>query len=71
MEEYEYSFKVKSIEPYIKYCIDNNYEEISVTKEHRVVYGNIYTDHLISRITTKKLYGKKEITIDFKNICSK
>ena len=28
MEEYEYSFKVKSIKPYIRYCIDNNYKKL-------------------------------------------
>ena len=40
MKEYEYSFKVKSIEPYINYCKNNNYNLIDIIKENRRVYEN-------------------------------
>lgn len=40
MEEYEYSFKVSSIKPYIEYCENNNYEKVSEVTQNRVVYEN-------------------------------
>ena len=40
MDEYEYSFKVKSVEPYIEYCKNNNYINNSIIKENRIVYNN-------------------------------
>lgn len=36
MEEYEYNFKVKSIEPYINYCKKNNYSE-QIVKQNRIL----------------------------------
>lgn len=68
MEEYEYSFKVCSIEPYIDYCKNNNYKEVSVTKQNRVVYENKNSENIIARITTKIVNGKKETIFDCKNI---
>ena len=66
MKEYEYSFKVKSIKPYIDYCISNNYKEISITKENRIVFENKNNENIIARITTN---DKNEISLDFKNVC--
>ena len=54
MKEYEYSFKVKSIEPYIEYCKEHNYEEISITTQNRKVYENKNSDHIIARLTTEE-----------------
>lgn len=68
MEEYEYSFEVKSIKPYIDYCKNNNYKEKSIIKENRVVYGNRNSNKIIARITTKIINGKKEVIFDCKNI---
>ena len=58
MKEYEYSFNVDSIEPYIEYCKKNNYIKKSETNENRIVYHNDTLKHVIARITT---------TLDFKN----
>ena len=68
MEEYEYSFKVESIKPYIDYCKKNNFKEISVTKQNRVVYENKNSENIIARLTTKIINNKKEIFFDCKNV---
>lgn len=71
MKEYEYSFKVKSIEPYIEYCKEHNYEEISITTQNRKVYENKNSDHIIARLTTEEKNGVKEIIFDCKNVGKK
>ena len=35
--EYEYSFKVKEIDPYIEYCKNNGYEFIEETNQSRTI----------------------------------
>ena len=35
MKEYEYSFKVESIQPIIKYCVNNGYEQKYVSKQNK------------------------------------
>ena len=37
-EEYEYSFKVKDIKPYIDYCINNDYEKTGESSQTRILY---------------------------------
>ena len=64
MKEYEYSFKVKDIKPYIEYCENNNYINKSITKENRIVYENNNLKHIIARITT----SENKAVLDFKNI---
>ena len=64
MKEYEYSFKVKDIKPYIEYCKNNNYINKSITKENRIVYENNNLKHIIARITTNDY----ETILDFKNV---
>ena len=64
MEEYEYNFKVKSIDPYINYCKKNNYIE-QIVKQNRIVYESSYNDNLIARITTN---NNEETILDFKNV---
>lgn len=71
MEEYEYSFKVASIKPYIDYCENNRYEKISEVTQNRVVYENKNSEHIIARITTKVINGKKTTTFDCKNVNKK
>ncbi len=68
MEEYEYSFKVKSIKPYIEYCEKNNYKLEDITKQNRIVYENRYSEDVIARITTTVKDGKKTCVFDCKNI---
>lgn len=71
MEEYEYSFKVASVKPYIDYCENNKYEKISEVTQNRVVYENKNSEHIIARITTKIVNGKKATIFDCKNVNKK
>lgn len=64
MEEYEYSIKVKNIEPYIEYCKNNNYINKSITNENRIVYHNDNLKHVIARLTI----NENDTILDFKNI---
>ena len=64
MKEYEYNFMVKSLEPYIKYCKENNYEE-KILEQKRIVYESKYDDNLLARITTN---NKTQTILDFKNV---
>ena len=70
MEEYEYSFKVENIELYIKYCEQNNYKKISVTKQNRIIYKNNNNLNILARLTTNIINNKKEIFFDCKNVKS-
>ena len=65
--EYEYSFNVKSIDPYIEYCKKNNYINISTKKENRIVYHNDNLNHIIARITITQ----DKTILDFKNVNKK
>lgn len=64
MKEYEYSFKVKDIKPYIKYCKDEGYEYMSESKQIRELYRSSKT---LARITINKLDGHEETYLDFKD----
>ncbi len=66
MEEYEHSFKVKFIEPFIKFCKENNFKQISVASQNRKVYESIYNSHLISRLTVEKDENGRKTYFDFK-----
>lgn len=68
MKEYEYSFKVESIQPYIKYCEDNNYEKKSVIRQNRIVFENKNNNHIIARITTEIQDDSEISLLDFKNV---
>lgn len=59
MKEYEYSFKVKSIEPYINYCKKNGYEEVCIVTQNRIVYENRNSNHIIARVTTEEKKWRK------------
>ena len=63
MEEYEYNFKVKSLEPVFMYLKENNYKEIFNKKQNRIVYENIKNRNIISRITS----NDEDYIFDFKN----
>lgn len=68
MKEYEYSFHVNSIEPYINYCKQNGYKEKNISEQTRVVYENKNNKNIIARITTINKSGKKKIVFDCKNV---
>lgn len=64
MKEYEYSFYVTSLEPYIKYCENNSYVKISDLRQIRTIYRKY--DKTIARIT-KSIKDEIEIKeLDFK-----
>lgn len=65
MIEYEYSFKVKNLTPYIEYCEKNKYKKISETKQTRELFTN--TNQILARITTNKYDNKIAKFLDFKD----
>lgn len=71
MEEYEYSFKVSDILPYLEYCENNNYQKESEVTQNRIVYENKHSNDIIARITTKTIKGKKNTVFDCKNVGKK
>lgn len=68
MEEYEYSFKVEDLKPYIDYCEINGYLKLSVVEQNRVVYENKNNKNEIARITTTKVGDTFETIFDYKTI---
>ena len=65
--EYEYSFNVASILPYIEYCNKNGYKEESRVTQNRVVYQNYVNEKVIARLTTEVVDGKEVTVFDCKN----
>lgn len=63
MTEYEYSFKVSDINPYIEYCKNNSYSLISKCNEERTLYRK---DDIMARITVKEENNKIKKILDFK-----
>ena len=63
--EYEYSFKVEKIDPYIEYCKNNGYEFIEETNQSRTLYRN--TNKTMARITIKEKNGVTKKLLDFKD----
>ena len=64
-KEYEYSTKVKGIEPFINYCKENNYKLVNKTTQKRVLYKN--NNKILARVTTIKEGKSKNIFLDFKD----
>jgi 5-methyltetrahydropteroyltriglutamate--homocysteine methyltransferase len=60
-KEYEYSFKVDSLDQVIKYLEDNNYKNTSILKQTRKVYENKNNPSMIARITTNIVDDKEEV----------
>ena len=59
-EEYEYSFKVKSLDEFINYCTINKYRKIEDYKQVRTLYKN--GSKVMARIT-KNIYEDKTLEI--------
>ena len=59
-EEYEYSFKVKSIKEFIDYCKKNKYRKIDEYKQVRTLYKN--GGKIMARIT-KNIYEDRTVEI--------
>ena len=68
MKEYEYSFKVKSIKPFIGYCKEKGYEKVSEVTQNRIVYENKHTEDIIARITKRIIDGDEKAVFDIKNV---
>ena len=69
--EYEHSFNVKNIEPYIDFCKNNGFVEISVVSQNRIVFENKHNNKIIARLTTEFFDNNNTCHIDFKNVSSK
>ena len=64
-KEYEYSFKVKDITPFIDYCVNNNYELKKEYEQTRTLYKN--GGKVMARIT-KNVYKEREVEmLNFKD----
>lgn len=62
--EQEYSFKVTNINPFLKYCKENNFKKIEKTEQVRILYKK--PDKTMLRLTIKKCGKKLVKEMDFK-----
>ena len=64
MKEYEYTFEVKSLEPFKKYCDNEHYELIEQGAQNRTIYRK--NDGTMARITINNNNGQITKCLDFK-----
>ena len=64
-KEYEYSFKVKDIKPFIDYCIDNNYQKNKEYEQIRLLYKN--GGKVMARITKNTYEDEVVEVLNFKD----
>lgn len=64
MVEYEYSFKVKDIQPFIAYCEEKGYIKEKDVEQIRILYKN--NNGILARITTNEIEGKVSKYLNFK-----
>lgn len=69
--EFEHSFKVTDIKPFLDYCEQNGYKKESVVVQNRKVYENALDKKIIARITTETKNEETKTILDFKNVNSK
>lgn len=65
MLEYEYSFVVKDIRPYIEYCENEGYSKISENTQIRELF--ISPNKILARITKNITENEDKIVLDFKD----
>ena len=65
MIEYEYSFRVDSIDNIIDYCISNGYKLLESNYQERKLYTN--SNRVLARITKNVINSKESIVLDFKD----
>ena len=63
--EYEYSFKVNDINPYINYCIEKGFEKIKEYNQTRTLYTS--NNNILARITSQEENGVINTVLDFKD----
>lgn len=59
-KEYEYSFKVKDVVPFVDYCVNNNYQLKKEYEQTRILYKN--GGKVMARIT-KNIYKNEKVEI--------
>lgn len=64
-EEYEYSFKVKDIKPFVNYCEDNNYNLVNEYEQVRTLYKN--GGKVMARITKNTYKDNISEILNFKD----
>lgn len=62
--EYEYSFMVQSLEPFIRYCEEHQDQKVEESRQVRILYKK--EDQTMARVTIKEVDGKIEKFLDFK-----
>lgn len=65
MVEYEYSFIVKDMKPYIDYCEKEGYEKIGENSQTRELFTS--NNKVLARITKKITENGDKIVLDFKD----
>ena len=65
MKEYEYSFEVINLTPFINYCEENNYNLTNKNKQSRTIYRN--ANKTMARITIEEKNGITTKKLDFKD----
>ena len=69
--EFEHSFKVKDLQPFLDYCENNGFKKVSQVMQNRIVYENVYNNKVIARLTTQTVDGVSSSVLDFKNVSRK
>ena len=64
-EEYEYSFKVKDIEPFVNYCKNNNYDLVNEYEQIRKLHKN--GGKVMARITKNTYQDNITEILNFKD----
>ena len=64
-EEYEYSFKVKDIEPIVNYCESNNYDLVNEYEQIRTLHKN--GGKVMARITKNTYKDSISEILNFKD----
>ncbi len=64
-EEYEYSFKVKDIKPFVNYCKNNNYDLVNEYEQVRTLYKN--GGKVMARITKNTYKDSISEILNFKD----
>lgn len=63
-KEYEYSFKVKDLQPFFDYCKQNNFELVDQFEQTRTIYRN--NNKTMARLTVNKYEKESKKFLDFK-----
>lgn len=65
LKEYEYSFEVKDLQPFINFCKNNDYEFVEEHKQQRTIFRDKDRTYM-ARITVNEKNGVITKELDFK-----